>query len=670
LGSFIEGATITSTTGGFGDDPSDVPTRPSGNSGVVHQPPPAPPPPSNAPGQQAFPSYDGGPSSVLHSSSAGQNGWGSHQEERPRAGSFNTMPMQSDGHPPPPPPLPRHPVFGGDSHSHHASPSRPPVGGFADASSAELVDRIATLEKQLGRTASGSHGHHEPAHSSRRPSPQDAEAMSERSRHLEASVEELSRNLNDAQETARGDRNRADRIEQQLKEKDTLLVHAKEMWMKESARASKLAGALTAAEDKLADQELRLQEVSERYNEASQEIRQLRHLFDGPGVDSGSGFGASFGQEHGRQSNGFEKDYKSAFERGVPATTGNLGSRNTSSLPGGSMELGFHNAGLSAEAPGVQRVRAAGTRSHDQLGVPTMHPLDGSLGLPPPHPEAETNADRFRHLCLNNDAILFEDDLIQVGVKAEYRGRDGQLGIFFGNKGSAALQAFSVQYVVREEHALRLSASSLSQQLDPRDQVVQRVSATCIEPFIEAPGMRVQFLLPDASPRKLQMRLPVVMTKFMCGRELSQQEFFRIWREQHYVLNEVTSVVNLAPRLRTALVHVARSLVFGGALRLHHGFDGNPENFVLVTEFGTDRERDNRDGASARGGDLGADGRVDQEASGLSLIRVEVGSGRFAGKARIVVRASQHGTARAICECIVGQLSIPLSAGISNGHDH
>ena len=37
---------------------------------------------------------------------------------------------------------------------------------------------------------------------------------------------------------------------------------SKEMWMKESGRATKLADALTSAEDRLADQERRLQEVA------------------------------------------------------------------------------------------------------------------------------------------------------------------------------------------------------------------------------------------------------------------------------------------------------------------------------------------------------------------------------------------------------------------------
>merc|ERR1719271_2380533 len=100
----------------------------------------------------------------------------------------------------------------------------------------------------------------------------------------------------------------------------------------------------------------------------------------------------------------------------------------------------------------------------------------GTGHMPTPLPlaplEAETNADRFRHLCLCNDAVLYEDDMLQIGLKTEYRGLEGQLAVYYGNKGSAALQAFNVHYSGNsmEEGNLRLSSSSLGQQLEANDQ--------------------------------------------------------------------------------------------------------------------------------------------------------------------------------------------------------
>jgi hypothetical protein len=44
-----------------------------------------------------------------------------------------------------------------------------------------------------------------------------------------------------------------------------------------------------------------------------------------------------------------------------------------------------------------------------------------------------------RFVCKNN-GVLFENDLIQIGVKSEFRQNLGRLGLFYGNKTSFALQ--------------------------------------------------------------------------------------------------------------------------------------------------------------------------------------------------------------------------------------
>jgi len=278
--------------------------------------------------------------------------------------------------------------------------------------------------------------------------------------------------------------------------------------------------------------------------------------------------------------------------------------------------------------------------------------------------DAETNADRLRRLCQINDAILYEDDLLQIGIKATYTGMEGQLHVFFGNKSSASLQSFTVQYFVREEHALRLSASPMSQSLEADKQVVQRVTVACLEPFTEPPWMRIQFLLPDTTPRRIQLKFPVVLTKFMVGRDMSAQDFFTRWRQQHFVLNEVSSIVHIAARLRGALVHVARSIIFGGNLRMHHGIDNNPDNFVLVGQLCEQPGGSNEQQSSDRSWDvfgLGGD-----HEHGLSLVRVEVGNGRFTGKARVVVRSSNHTVAQALCNAVATQLAEP-NAPTSDG---
>lgn len=64
-----------------------------------------------------------------------------------------------------------------------------------------------------------------------------------------------------------------------------------------------------------------------------------------------------------------------------------------------------------------------------QLGLETLN------GWPNYHNESVPH---FRFIFKNN-GVLFENDLIQIGVKSEYRQNLGRLGLFYGNKTQTAL---------------------------------------------------------------------------------------------------------------------------------------------------------------------------------------------------------------------------------------
>lgn len=50
--------------------------------------------------------------------------------------------------------------------------------------------------------------------------------------------------------------------------------------------------------------------------------------------------------------------------------------------------------------------------------------------------------DVFRFIFKNN-GVLFENDLLQIGVKSEFRQNLGRLGLFYGNKTQVALEVNS-----------------------------------------------------------------------------------------------------------------------------------------------------------------------------------------------------------------------------------
>lgn len=53
-----------------------------------------------------------------------------------------------------------------------------------------------------------------------------------------------------------------------------------------------------------------------------------------------------------------------------------------------------------------------------------------------------SNAEGLKKLVCKNNGVLFENDLIQIGVKCEFRQNLGRLSIFYGNKTNFQLQNF------------------------------------------------------------------------------------------------------------------------------------------------------------------------------------------------------------------------------------
>ncbi|CEM32104.1 unnamed protein product [Vitrella brassicaformis CCMP3155] len=231
---------------------------------------------------------------------------------------------------------------------------------------------------------------------------------------------------------------------------------------------------------------------------------------------------------------------------------------------------------------------------------------------------------------------------------SHYTGLEGQLGIYYGNKSHGVLQSFQVSLQPSRawggdaEHVpLVIAASTVEGRLASRQQTCQEVNVKCRCPFQGSPLMEIQFLLPDNTPRTLHLKLPVVVSKFMERRTFSAQDFFSLWRNESFILHEVTSIVDLAHRLRGSLIHLARCVQLGGALELLTGLDANPDNLVLAGVFAS-RES-------------GVEHVKPAFAPSVVLTRIELGTGRHRGKIRIAVRSDSHLLAQAVRQLIILQ---------------
>ena len=65
---------------------------------------------------------------------------------------------------------------------------------------------------------------------------------------------------------------------------------------------------------------------------------------------------------------------------------------------------------------------------------------------PAPSTSFPSHEDNLQKLVCKNNGVLLETDLIQIGVKAEFRKNLGRLGVFYGNKGLAPFQVCKTSF--------------------------------------------------------------------------------------------------------------------------------------------------------------------------------------------------------------------------------
>lgn len=136
----------------------------------------------------------------------------------------------------------------------------------------------------------------------------------------------------------------------------------------------------------------------------------------------------------------------------------------------------------------------------------------------------------FRFVCKNN-GVLFENDLIQIGVKSEFRHNLGRLGLYYGNKTSAPLSNFATTISWNEEQAAKLSVQMKPVELvlEAGAQIQQMFNAECIDDYQDTPSLNITFTY-NNFPQKITLKLPLTINKFFEPTEMNDESFFARWK--------------------------------------------------------------------------------------------------------------------------------------------
>ncbi|XP_073914084.1 AP-2 complex subunit alpha-1 isoform X2 [Castor canadensis] len=199
----------------------------------------------------------------------------------------------------------------------------------------------------------------------------------------------------------------------------------------------------------------------------------------------------------------------------------------------------------------------------------------GPEDIGPPIPEAEELLNKF--VCKNN-GVLFENQLLQIGVKSEFRQNLGRMYLFYGNKTSVQFQNFSPTVVHPGDLQTQLAVQTkrVAAQVDGGAQVQQVLNIECLRDFLMPPLLSVRFRYGGA-PQSLTLKLPVTINKFFQPTEMAAQDFFQRWKQLSLPLQEAQKIFK-ANHPMDAEVTKAKLLGFGSALL--DNVDPNPENFV------------------------------------------------------------------------------------------
>uniref|UniRef100_A0A4W4GBW7 AP-2 complex subunit alpha n=1 Tax=Electrophorus electricus TaxID=8005 RepID=A0A4W4GBW7_ELEEL len=179
---------------------------------------------------------------------------------------------------------------------------------------------------------------------------------------------------------------------------------------------------------------------------------------------------------------------------------------------------------------------------------------------------AGVNDDGFLRFVCKNNGVLFENQLLQIGIKSEYRQNLGRMYLFYGNKTSVQFVSFST------------TLKPVDPLVEGGAQVQQVINIECLSDFSDAPLLNIKFRYGGAL-QNLSLKLPVTINKFFQPTEMSSHDFFQRWKQLSQPQQEAQKIFKANHPMDT---EVLKAKLLGLGTALLDNVDPNPENFVCA----------------------------------------------------------------------------------------
>ncbi|MFT7814814.1 AP-2 complex subunit alpha-1-like isoform X2 [Arapaima gigas] len=186
-----------------------------------------------------------------------------------------------------------------------------------------------------------------------------------------------------------------------------------------------------------------------------------------------------------------------------------------------------------------------------------------------------------RFVCKNN-GVLFENQLLQIGIKSEYRQNLGEMYLFYGNKTSVQFLNFSTTVNCPGELQSDILYILMTKPVEPvvegGAQVQQVLNIECLADFSEPPLLNIKFRYGGAL-QNITLKLPITINKFFQPTEMSSQDFFQRWKQLSLPQQEAQKIFKAKNTMDS---EVLKAKLLGLGTALLENVDPNPENFVCA----------------------------------------------------------------------------------------
>eukprot|EP00216_Chloropicon_sp_CCMP2111_P002302 CAMPEP_0198244466 /NCGR_PEP_ID=MMETSP1446-20131203/35195_1 /TAXON_ID=1461542 ORGANISM="Unidentified sp, Strain CCMP2111" /NCGR_SAMPLE_ID=MMETSP1446 /ASSEMBLY_ACC=CAM_ASM_001112 /LENGTH=972 /DNA_ID=CAMNT_0043928507 /DNA_START=138 /DNA_END=3059 /DNA_ORIENTATION=+ len=188
----------------------------------------------------------------------------------------------------------------------------------------------------------------------------------------------------------------------------------------------------------------------------------------------------------------------------------------------------------------------------------------------------------FSKLSVSNRGVLYQDQYLQIGLKAEFRGHQGQMTLFLGNKHMGDLTDCIISIPPTSSYRIQVGGPT-PKVIAAQTQAQVLVSVSCVDASAASPPVLQLVYHVNGQRAQATIPLPIIPSKFFTPvTNVDANTFFSQWKSIPGPPAKVQEIRQCAVSIPVERVHTLFQSV---GLGVAQGLDPNLHNIVGVAGF-------------------------------------------------------------------------------------